>query len=140
VRFAYCASFTPGCSGPGGAAPKPALTEYSVGGLAGCPGFGAGEPCDEEPCSLPVAAMVGLVPTDEAAFEDGVELVEPDTPDGALELAEILETVVELLVAELLEVLVEPAPGSGVNGLRELPRRCWEAPLVVSATARPAPG
>jgi hypothetical protein len=121
------------------------VTEYSVCGLAGCAGFGAGELCDEEPCSLPVPGGGELVATDEVAFEDGVEPLEPDAveppePDAPLELAEMLETVVELLVAELVEVLVEPAPGSGVNGLRELPRRCWEAPLVISATARPALG
>jgi hypothetical protein len=74
-----------------------------------------------------------LIATDEAAFEDDAEPLEPE---GPLELAEMLETVVEVLV----EVLVEPAPGSGVNGLREVPRRCWEAPLVISATARPALG
>src|SRR5207244_5541023 len=32
-------------------------------------------------------------------------------------------------------VVVRPAPGSGANGVRELPVRCSEAPLVVSATA-----
>jgi hypothetical protein len=104
--------------------------------MAGCAGFGAGEACDEELCSLPVAAAKGLVPTDEAVFEDGVE---PGDPDAAPELAEMLETVAEVVV-EVVEVLVEPAPGSGVNGLCEVPRRCWDAPLVVSATARPAPG
>jgi hypothetical protein len=83
--------------------------------------------------------------TVEATFEDDVEPVEPDTP---LELAETLATVAEVLaevVAEALEevleeVLVEAAPGSGANGLREAPRRCWGAPLVVSATASPALG
>jgi hypothetical protein len=121
------------------------VTEYSVCGSAGCAGFGAGELCDEEPCWLPVPAGGELVATDEAAFEDVVEPPEPDAveppgPDTAPEPAEMLETVVEVLVGVLVEVLVEPAPGSGVKGLRELPRRCWEAPLVISATARPALG
>jgi hypothetical protein len=85
------------------------------------------------------------VPTDEAAFGDELGLDEPDTP---LELAEIFEALVEVLAEPLVEVpadvlvevVVEAAPGSGVNGLRELPRRCCEAPLVISATARPALG
>jgi hypothetical protein len=75
------------------------------------------------------------VPTDEAAFEDDAELVEPDTP---LALAEIFATVVEVLA--VLAVLTEAAPGSGANGLCEAPRRCWKAPLVVSATAPPVLG
>ena len=86
-------------------------------------------------CPLPEAAEPELAPTEEAAFEDDVEPLEADAP---LELAEIFDTVVEVLA--LVAVLAEAAPGSGANGLREAPRRCWEAPLVVSATARPAPG
>jgi hypothetical protein len=96
-------------------------------------------------CSLPDPAEPELGLAGEDTFEEDADPVEPDTP---LELAEILETVVELLlellvellVEVLVEVLVEAAPGSGANGLRELPLRCWEAPLVISATARPVLG
>jgi hypothetical protein len=98
--------------------------------------LGVGEVCDVTLCSLPDPAEPELVPTDEDDFGDDVEPLEPDTP---LELAELFETVVEVLLKVLPEVLVEAlveaAPGSGENGLRELPRRCWEAPLVISATA-----
>jgi hypothetical protein len=112
------------------------VTEYNVCGLAGGAGFGSGEVCDVTVRPLPEAAEPELAPIEEAAFEDDVEPLEADAP---LELAEIFETVVEVLV-EAVAVLAEAAPGSGANGLREAPRRCWEAPLVVSATARPAPG
>jgi hypothetical protein len=107
--------------------------------LAGCTGFGFGEVCGATLCPLPDAAEPELAPTDEAAFEDDVEPLGADAP---LELAEILETVVEVLVEVLavVAVLPEAAPGSGANGLREEPRRCWEVPLVVSATARPVLG
>jgi hypothetical protein len=58
-----------------------------------------------------------------------------DLPDPEELVLEELEPL-----AEPLELLLEEAavaffpPGSGVNGLRALPE-CWEAPLVVSATA-----
>jgi hypothetical protein len=83
--------------------------------------LGVGEVCAAALCSLPDPAEPELVPGDEDAFGDDVEPLEPDTP---VELAEVFETVVEVLLKVLVEVPVEAAPGSGENGLRELPRRC----------------